>query len=435
MASVNLALNKIATASGSVSPYIPAMAVNGNTTQFSRWLCNTVPAWLAVDLGAPSWINRWVVRGMTTATPSPWRSPDYNMIDFKLQGSNNNSTWTDIDAVTGNVSNVYDKTLAMAVCYRYVRIYVTNGLRTNPQYASLMELEVYSAPSAYLSNLTVSTGALTPAFNPGIFAYTAPQVPFNTQSMTVTPVAEDPQASIKVNGIVAVSGQPSTVNLNVGSNTIQVAVTAAGGSYTNMYNITVVKSGSPYLTNLSLSNISIPFAKNTYTYNANAGYDVTSTDISYTKEDSTATAVITVNGTVLPAGQTMADLNVGTNTIAVTVTAYGGVTQTYTVTVVRASSPYLTGLGLKSGKSTITYTPDFNKNTTQYSTMAMGGRTNITITATAEDTTASINIGGTTVSSGQSATLNIPGGSSSIKIIVNPSVGSVTKEYDLTVNN
>lgn len=433
MASINLALNRPATASSSVSPYTPDRAVNGTLTQFSRWLCNTVPAWMSVDLGAPYWISRWVVRGMTAATPAPWRTPDYNMSDFKLQVSNDNKTWADIDAVVNNTLNVYDKTFT-AVCCRYVRLYVSKGLRTNTQYASLMEFEVYSAPSAYLTNLTASNGALTPAFNRYAFAYTAPDVNYETSSIAVIPTLEDPQATVKINGNTATNGQPSNVNLNVGSNAISVTVTAAGGSPVNTYTITVVRKGSPYLTALSLSDVPFTFTKNTYTYNASTAYSVSSTNISFTKEDSTAVAVITVNGTELPAGQTTASLNVGSNTILVTVTAFGGVTQTYTVTVVRENDVRLSGLNLKSGKSTITYTPDFNSNITQYETQAMGGRTTITITATTADSAASININGTVVSSSQPVTINnLPAGRSLIKIIV--TLGSSTKEYSVAVNN
>lgn len=60
----NLALHKNANASGFISPFSASMAVNGTLTPTSRWLCNPVPCNLYVDLGAPYWFNRWVVRHM-----------------------------------------------------------------------------------------------------------------------------------------------------------------------------------------------------------------------------------------------------------------------------------------------------------------------------------------------------------------------------------
>ena len=47
----NIALNKYATASGYVAPYSPSRAVDGSWTPASRWLCTSVPCWMAVDLG------------------------------------------------------------------------------------------------------------------------------------------------------------------------------------------------------------------------------------------------------------------------------------------------------------------------------------------------------------------------------------------------
>ena len=90
-----------------------------------------------------------------------------------------------------------------------------------------------AAPSsnADLSNLVLSDGTLTPAFDSGTTSYTA-NVPNATSSMTVTPTAADANATIqvRVNGgsyNTVPSGSPSgSLALNVGANTIDVKVAA-----------------------------------------------------------------------------------------------------------------------------------------------------------------------------------------------------------------
>ena len=73
----NLLLNKTATASGYISPYAPARAVNGNILPTNRWACKSVPSYIMVDMGESYWIDRWVVKSMGSVTG--WTSPDYNM--------------------------------------------------------------------------------------------------------------------------------------------------------------------------------------------------------------------------------------------------------------------------------------------------------------------------------------------------------------------
>ena len=426
----NLALNKTVTASGFVSPYSASRAVNGSLTTFSRWLCNSVPSWLCVDLGANYWINRWVVRHMSVAG---WRSPDYNMCDFKLQGSNDNKTWYDIDSVVGNISSVTDRTLVAAVNVRYVRAYVTKGLKCNTQYASLMEFEVYPAPSSqYLTGLSISNGTLSPTPFAGrtTFAYTA-SVGYDVSSITVTPTAEDSHATIKVNNVIVTNGSASgPISLSVGSNAINVQVTASDGSAQVTYTITVTRAGSQYLSGLSISNgtLSPTFGKTNFSYTASVGFDVTSITVTPTAEDSSAT--ITVNSTPVPSGQASGpiDLNVGANTITLQVTAAGGTPQqTYTINMTRASSPYLTMLKLTSGRSQFNLNPTFSKTTLLYS--AAVSTISVNVTPTAEDSAASITVNGTSTASGQAVLVQINTGVNPINVVVTSSVGNDSKTY------
>ncbi|MFZ4856817.1 MAG: beta strand repeat-containing protein, partial [Desulfuromonadaceae bacterium] len=92
-----------------------------------------------------------------------------------------------------------------------------------------------------LSNLTLSSGTLTPAFASSTASYTA-SVTNATSSITVTPTVTDSTATVTVNGTGITSGSASgSINLSVGSNTITVLVTAQDGTTTNTYTVTVTR--------------------------------------------------------------------------------------------------------------------------------------------------------------------------------------------------
>lgn len=140
--SINLALNKPTNQSSFVLPYSGQRTVDGSTAPISRWLCNSLPCWVSVDLGAVFTIDRWVVRHM--AVVPGWPSPGYTMSNFRLQSSMDNMSWQDNDVVSGNSSSVTDRTV-QAFQARYLRVMVTGGLQINEQLASIVEFEVYQA--------------------------------------------------------------------------------------------------------------------------------------------------------------------------------------------------------------------------------------------------------------------------------------------------
>ena len=110
-----------------------------------------------------------------------------------------------------------------------------------------------SGPSnnADLSNLTLSTGTLTPVFASATTSYTS-SVANAVNSITVTPTAADAGATITVNGTGVTSGSPSgAIALNVGSNIITTVVTAQNTTTTKTYTVDVTRaapSGSPAVT-------------------------------------------------------------------------------------------------------------------------------------------------------------------------------------------
>ena len=106
---------------------------------------------------------------------------------------------------------------------------------------------VPASTNADLSGLVLSSGTLAPAFDSATTAYTA-SVANIVPSLTVTPTAADAGASLqaRVNsgGWSAVtSGSPSgALSLNVGDNAVNMQVTAADGTTTKTYTVTVTRA-------------------------------------------------------------------------------------------------------------------------------------------------------------------------------------------------
>jgi hypothetical protein len=92
--------------------------------------------------------------------------------------------------------------------------------------------------NANLASLSISRGALDQP------AYTTRQ-PFPVYSLQVTATPESGAATLKINGVAAVAGQASIVDLaGCEDLTIPVEVTAASGSVSRTYRITVSREGT-----------------------------------------------------------------------------------------------------------------------------------------------------------------------------------------------
>ena len=75
--------------------------------------------------------------------------------------------------------------------------------------AATVNIKVVASANDNLSALTVSRGALSPAFSSATTSYTA-SVVNGVTSMTVTPTAASSEATIKVNGVAVTSGSRVT---------------------------------------------------------------------------------------------------------------------------------------------------------------------------------------------------------------------------------
>jgi hypothetical protein len=164
--------------------------------------------------------------------------------------------------------------------------------------STAVTLTVYPSSNASLSGLALSTGTLSPAFDPATTSYTA-SVPNATSTIKITPTAADGGATIKVNGTTVASGAASgSIALAVGSNTINTVVTAHDGITTQTYTIAVTRAQAIY-------------------YSKSTG-DLSSLSTYGTATDGTGTAPIDFNGSGVNATYQLANRSSYTLTTALT---------------------------------------------------------------------------------------------------------------------
>jgi len=94
---------------------------------------------------------------------------------------------------------------------------------------------------ASLSALSLSAGDLDQIFQSSLEAYSG-TTGFLNSSSTVTATTTEPNASLTINGVAAISGMPSdSIGLAEGSNSILVVVTAEDGVSTQTYSIDIIR--------------------------------------------------------------------------------------------------------------------------------------------------------------------------------------------------
>jgi gliding motility-associated-like protein len=300
-------------------------------------------------------------------------------------------------------------------------------------------LIVTRAPSsnAALSNLRISSGVLTPVFASGTINYTA-SVPNAVLNITVTPATSDATATVTVNGNAIISGSASgTIPLAVGPNTITTVVTAQDGVTKETYTIIITRapSSNAVLGNLSISSgtLNPVFASATNSYTANLPNSVSG--ITLTPVTSDPTATVTVNGIAVLSGSAsgLIPLTAGPNIITTIVTAQDGTTrETYTVTVTRAPSTNaaLSNLSISSG----TLSPVFAGGTTSYTASVPNSASNITVTPTTGDATATVTVNGKAVKSGTaSGLISLTVGSNTILTVVTAQDGVTKETYTIII--
>jgi uncharacterized repeat protein (TIGR02543 family) len=225
-----------------------------------------------------------------------------------------------------------------------------------------LNIELYAQwlnSNALLSGLSVDQGLLSPSFSQSHLYYNV-DVDYTVSNLILSFIKADPVQAVSVTGAVYRSVTNAVYsyhasNFIVGSNPIQIRVNAQDGT-ANVYTVTVNRApepgGNADLSSLTLSNgtLSPVFAPGITAYTSNVANGVSAVTVKAGTQESSA--AITVNGNTVASGEASGaiNLNVGSNQIAVVVTAENGRTKIYTVTVNRASKKRSGGGG---GGSTI----------------------------------------------------------------------------------
>lgn len=165
---------------------------------------------------------------------------DIGTLSYQWYSNTTNST-TGGKLIPGATGETYSAPTAMAgATYFYAIVTTTDNSATgNKTATTTSEVAAVTvtpkSTNAYLAGLTVSNGALSPAFTKNRETYTV-NVANSVSTITFTSVAEETGKAT-----VTVNGEPSTtsVPLTIGANKIKVVVTAEDGVTKKTYTITV----------------------------------------------------------------------------------------------------------------------------------------------------------------------------------------------------
>ena len=137
----NLALNAAVTASGYTQAYVPANAVDGDTSSYWESTDNALPQWFQVDLGSAARVSRIV---MDLPPSSAWGTRTQTVT---VQGSADGSNYTTLASSAGYTFNPAAGNTATitftAASVRYVKLTFTAN--TGWPAGQLSELQVYAS--------------------------------------------------------------------------------------------------------------------------------------------------------------------------------------------------------------------------------------------------------------------------------------------------
>ncbi|RYU91630.1 T9SS type B sorting domain-containing protein [Mucilaginibacter terrigena] len=309
---------------------------------------------------------------------------------------------------------------------------------TKKTYAVLVTRQLSTIATLATINLTPSA-KLIRTTGTNYADYTA-TVETATSALHVTATAQDPGATITINGVPTMSGvQSDVIMLNADTTTIYTTVTAANVRIIKTYAILVTRKLSN-VANLATikttpsSKLTLVAGTNFHDYTATAKSTTTAVSVTVTTREPSAT--VTVNGVPVASGALSAPvtLNADTTTIYTTSTAANGVTKkTYAILITRLPSDVAT-------LATISTTPSSplerssGSNYVDYTTTVENATTELSITANAQQSAAKITVNGTPVNSGVlSAPVTLNTDTTTIFTTITAEDGTTQKTYAILV--
>lgn len=297
--------------------------------------------------------------------------------------------------------------------------------------ANLQSISIVPASTLVVSSSSASLITYTTSVNAAV------------TSITQKATAQDPAATLTVNGVSIASGTSSgSIPLNsTGTTTINTVVTAENGN-TKTYRIIVSKNGS---NNASLQSLSIVPASTLIVSSNTASLITYITSVSPAINSITqkavaqdAGAIITVNGVSVTSGVSSGNIPLnatGTTTVNTVVTAEDGTTKTYRIIVSKNGSNNANLRSISTVPASTLFVSSSSASLITYVTSVGPTISSITEKATAQDAGATITVDGVSVASGVSSG-NIPlnaTGTTTVNTVVTAEDGT-TKTYRIIIS-
>jgi hyaluronate lyase len=254
-------------------------------------------------------------------------------------------TWTSLGGLPGTLSlsssGVLSGTVSVTGSYPVsIRVTDENGSYVD----TTLNLTVDGISSnANLSNLALSSGTLSPAFNSNTVSYTA--TVSNVASIQVTPTVAQSNATVEVNGTNVTSGTASgAIRLQTGMNVITNLVTAQDGTTTKTYAVSVTlddefnalrkKWRDTLIADVTSSKTSTSINSRAAGYQTTMLYAVTGIKVVNGGSGHTTVPTVAISGGGGTGATATATITLDGKVSAITVTSVGsGYTTTPTITV------------------------------------------------------------------------------------------------------
>lgn len=266
---------------------------------------------------------------------------------------------------------------------------------------------------AFLSSLSVTGYDLS--FSKTNYSYSV-TVPAATSSAVINFTANSSTSTVYFNETLTTASS-QTVSLNPGSNKFAVRLVSEDKSAGNEYVLYIVRT-STYDT--SLKNLVVSSGTLSPAFSSTAlSYTATTSESSFTVKPtaSDSSASITVNGASVSSGSNSSSISFSAANEVKTaeiIVSLGGTSTTYSVAMtykpdIIEGNAYLSGLATSAG------TLSFGKQTFAYSGYTVESTVeSVTVTPTAEDSSASITVNGAAAVSGSAATVALTKGEDNI---------------------
>jgi len=309
---------------------------------------------------------------------------------------------------------------------------LTYSIVITRQASDVATLSSFHFNPSHAGNNDVSNPVLVPG--PDYKDYTATVGNYFT-SITLTPTASDPAATITVNGTAVTSGTASgALPLVVGDNTITIAVTAPDGITVKNYVITLTRLTEERLQLLSFSNEGNRVAGPDYRDYARTEPYLDSVEVVYFRPVDPASTV-KINGVAASPGvHYPIALNVDTNTIRVVVTSSNGLnSKTYAEVITRRKPAIATLKSLRFSPAITSNTvsgPDFR----DYVASVPYSVSSVTVTPVTTDALATVTVNTIAVATGTaSAAIPLAVGDNTITTVVTAQDGITTLTYSTVI--